>query len=167
MEENIIIVDDLPNHYRIIADTSDDQFYPQREMERLYHTDLWSRFATRKPLDGEGSHVDTPLRFATEEIARDFIDHDYKHPHKETWGNVIYTLEELSMFMEMRTTMVQWRTLAADFAYIVDQMVIGVNPNGYTGVISHKMAVPLAVTIQNQKDFIAKYRRMRGIKLDE
>lgn len=167
MEENIIIVDGLPIGYRIIADNLDGQFYPQRSMERLHSTDLWARFATRKSFDGGSSHADTSLAFAAEEIARDFIDHDYAHPHKETWGSVIYTLEEMEMFMEMHAVMVGWRTLAADFAYIVDQMVIEANPNGYTGVIHHKMGAPLAVTLQNQKDFIAKYRKMRGIKLDE
>lgn len=167
MEENIIITEDLPARYRIIADTSDDQFYPQREMERLHSTDLWARFATRESLDGGSSYADTPLRFTTEEIARDFIDHDHTHPHKETWGSVIYTLEEMDMFMEMLEIMTEWRSLAASFSYIVDQMVIEANPDGYTGIIHHKMGVNLGVILSNQRDFTAEYRRMRGIKLDE
>lgn len=162
MEENTIITEGLPTGYRIIAETSDGQFYPQR----IRNGGGWDRFATRFPLEG-GNWSDTPISLSTEELARDLIAYDRRRPHQSSFGSIVYTWEEFKMFLGMHKEMVQWRTLAADFAYAMDQMVIGVNPNGYTGVIHHKMGAPLTVTLNNQRDFIAKYREMRGIKLDE
>ena len=83
--EPAVILQALPEGYRIIVDDQDGCFYPQRH---------GCRFASRTEFGG-GSFLDRPRGFRQEQDARALIEADSQHPRPASWGSIVYREEEL------------------------------------------------------------------------